>query len=107
MGMQAAHVWHLKNRAAGWRLCSPRDRRILVQREVSAPLVIIGEEKSKRASQGLFIPDDDVIETLPPQGANQALHERVLPRSPRCDQDLLRAKTFPAGDRSRARSCRF
>ena len=101
MVLQAADVWYLNDRAAGWRLCSPRDRRIFVQREVRAPLVIIGEEKSKRASQGLFIPDDDVIETLPPQGANQALHERILPRRPRRDQDFLRVelcKSRPKSD---------
>ena len=40
MVLQAADVWYLNDRAAGWRLCSPRDRRIFVQREVRAPLVI-------------------------------------------------------------------
>ena len=40
MVLQAADVWYLNDGAAGWRLCSPRDRRIFVQREVRAPLVI-------------------------------------------------------------------
>jgi hypothetical protein len=38
--MQAADVCDLDDRAAGWRLCNPRDGSILLQREVSAPLVI-------------------------------------------------------------------
>ena len=41
--MQTADVWDWDDRAAGWRLGSPRDGSILVQREVSAPLVIVGE----------------------------------------------------------------
>jgi hypothetical protein len=73
MVLEAADVRHLDDRAAGWQLCSPRDRRILVQREVSTPLVIVIEEKSKRASQGLLIPHDDVIETLSPESPDQAV----------------------------------
>jgi len=94
MVLQAADVWYLNDRAAGWRLCSPRDRRIFVQREVRAPLVIIGQEESERASKGSFIPDDDMIETLAPQGSDQALDVRVLPRGARCDHELLGAKTL-------------
>ena len=63
MVLQAADMRYLNDGAAGWRLCSPRDRRIFVQREVRAPLVIIGQEESERASKGSFIPDDDMIET--------------------------------------------
>ena len=65
MVMEAADVGNLNNRAAGWRLCGPRHRRILVQGKMWAPLVIIGQEESERASKGLLIPHDDMIETLP------------------------------------------
>ena len=41
--MQTADAWDLDDRAAGWPLGSPRDGSILVQREVSAPVVIINE----------------------------------------------------------------
>ena len=41
--MQTADVWDLHDRAAGWRVGSPRDGSILVQREVRAPLVIVRE----------------------------------------------------------------
>jgi hypothetical protein len=60
-------VGDLNNRAAGWPLCGSRDRRILVQREVRAPVVIVIQEEFNRASQGPLIPDDDVIETRSPE----------------------------------------
>ena len=94
MVLEAADVGDLKDRAAVWRLCGPWDRRILVQRKVSAPFVIVIDEKSKRASKRPLIPHDDVIKTLPPQGSDQALHERILPRRSGRDQDFLRAETL-------------
>jgi hypothetical protein len=75
--MEAADVWDLNDRAAGWRLCSPRDGGILGQGEVRPPLVIIGQEASEGASKGPLIPHDDMIETLSPQGADQALDKRI------------------------------
>ena len=92
MVLEAVDVGHLNDPAAGWRLYSPWDRRILVQRKVRAPLVIVIQEESKRASQGPLIPDDDVIKTLSPEGPDQPLHEGILPRRARRDQDFLRAK---------------
>ena len=93
MVLQAVDVGDLNDRTAGWQLCGPWDRRILVQREVSAPLVIVMEEPSKYAPERPLIPHDDVIKTLPPQGSDQAFHERILPRGAGCDQNLLGAKT--------------
>jgi hypothetical protein len=75
--MQAADVWDLDDRAAGRRLRSPRDGSILVQREVSPPLVIIGEVTLEVAAQGALVPHDDVIESLAPDGADHAFRERI------------------------------
>jgi hypothetical protein len=55
------------------------DRRILVKRELGAPLVIVIQERSKRASKGPLIPHDDMIETLFASGPDQALDIRALP----------------------------
>ena len=93
MVLQAVNVGDLNDGAGSWALCGPWDRRILVQRKVSAPFVIVIDEKSKRASKRPLIPHDDVIKTLAPQGSDQALHERILPRRPWRDQDFLRAET--------------
>ena len=92
--VKTVDVGDLHDRAAGWRLHSPWDGRILVQREVSAPLVIVIEEPSKHAPERPLIPHDDVIKTLAPQGSDQALHERILPRRPWRDQEFLRAEAL-------------
>jgi predicted transcriptional regulator len=31
------------------------------------------------AAQGAFVPHDEVVEALPPDGADNPFHERVLP----------------------------
>jgi hypothetical protein len=54
--MQAADVRDWDDRAAGWPLGNPRDGRIFVQREVSAPLVIVNEVALQVATQGALVP---------------------------------------------------
>jgi hypothetical protein len=75
--MESVEVRDLNDPAAGWRLYNPRDRRILLQGEVRAPLVIVVQEASEDAPKGSFIPDDYVIETFAPQGPDQTFHERI------------------------------
>ena len=67
------------DRATGWRLGSPGDGSILVQREVSAPLVIVGEVALQVAAQRALVLHDDVIEALAPDGTDHAFNERILP----------------------------
>jgi len=62
--MQTADVWDRDDRPACRWLGSPRDGRILVQREVRAPRVIVGEVALQVAAQCAFVPHDDVIEAL-------------------------------------------
>ena len=71
MVMQAADVWDRDDRAAGWRLGNPRDGRILVQREVRAPVVIIGDVALQLTLQRALVQHDDVIEALASKGTNQ------------------------------------
>ena len=66
MVMQPADVADLNDRAAGRRLRCPRQGRVLVQRQVRPPLVIIGQELPERASKRPLVQDDHVIETLSP-----------------------------------------
>src|SRR5450631_4832043 len=40
--------------------------------------------------------DDDVVETLPPYGSHEAFSIWILPRRPRCGEDLLDAETLDA-----------
>ena len=89
MTVQAADVRDLSDRAASRRLHRPRSRRILVQREVRAPLVIVRKVLLEVAAQRPLVRHDDVIEALAPQGADQALHGRILPRRTRRRQDFV------------------
>jgi hypothetical protein len=75
--MQTADVWDLDDRAASWRLGGPRDGSILVQREVSAPLMIVAEVVLQVAVQRALVPHDDVIEALASEGADHAFNERI------------------------------
>jgi hypothetical protein len=49
--MQTADVWNWDDRATAWRLGSPTDGSILVQREVRAPLVILPDPKRTSGSR--------------------------------------------------------
>ena len=89
--MQAAEVRDLHDGAAGRRLHSPWDWRILVQREVPSPLVIVGEVLLEVAAQRALVPPDEVVEALTPQGADHTFHERVLPGRTRRDHDFFDA----------------
>src|SRR5947209_1290567 len=62
--------------------------RIVVEREVSTGPVIVREVASQGAAQVPFAEDEDVIQTLAPDRADEPLRERVLPRAVRRRQDL-------------------
>ena len=67
--------------AAEFRLLNwPAVGRILVERQVSACPVVVREVASQGTAQVLFAKDDVVIQTLAPDGADESLRERVLPR---------------------------
>src|SRR5262249_38200985 len=89
-----AEVWDLDDRASSGWLWSPGNGRVLLQREVRTPLVMIGQEADERASKGPLIPHDDMIETFATQCPNQALHKRILPRRAWRRHHFLGAKTL-------------
>jgi hypothetical protein len=70
------------------RLNWPAVGRILVERQVSVRPVVVREVASQDMTQVVFAEDDDVIQTLAPDGADEALCERVLPWAVRCSQDF-------------------
>src|SRR5881397_166308 len=53
--------------------------RILVEREVSTRPVVVREVASQGAAQVPFAKDEDVIQTLAPDGADEPLREGILP----------------------------
>jgi hypothetical protein len=79
--MQTADVWNGDDRAAGWRLDNMRHGRILVQREVSAPVVVMVDIAVQVALQRALVQHDDVIEALASKGADQAPADTRAARS--------------------------
>ena len=63
-------------------------RRILVEREVSTRPVVVREIASQGAAQVPFAKNEDVIQTLAPEGANEPLRKGVLPRALRRREDF-------------------
>ena len=64
---------------------------ILVEREVSTRPVVVREVASQGAAQVPFAKDEDVIQTLAPDGADEPLREGVLPRAVRRREDFTDA----------------
>ena len=75
--MQTANMCDLDDRAAGRRLGSPLNRSIRVQREMSAPLVIIGAILMHQPLQSPRSEHDDMIETLASYGSDKPFDVRV------------------------------
>src|SRR5260370_629627 len=67
----------------------PAVGRILVEREVSTRPVVVGEVAGEGAAQVPFAEDEDMIQTLAPDRADEPLREGVLPRAVGRRQDLI------------------
>ena len=70
--------------------------RILVEREVSTRPVVVREVASQGAAQVPFAKDEDVIQTLAPDGADEPLREGVLPWAVRRREDFTDAHALHA-----------
>src|SRR5467141_823738 len=70
--------------------------RILVEREVSTRLVIVREVAGQEAAQVPFAKDEDVIQALAPDGADEPLREGVLPGAVRRREDFTDAHALHA-----------
>src|SRR5882672_6390698 len=87
--MQATDFGNLHDPACLGELDGPDVRRILVEREMSAGLVIVREVAGQDAAQVAFVEDENVIETLAPDRADEPLREGILPGAVRRRQDFL------------------
>src|SRR5438046_2858079 len=77
--MQATDFGNLHDPAHLGELDGPDVRRILVEREMRASAVIVGEVAGQDAAQVTFAENQNVIQTLTPDRANEPLGERILP----------------------------
>jgi len=94
--VQAADFWKLHNLARGGELDVPELGGVLVEREVRARLVVIGEIVGQDSAQVSFAEHENVIQTLAPDRADQAVGERILPGAVRCREDFVDAHALHA-----------
>ena len=66
----------------------PDVRRILVERKMRASPMVVREVARQDATQVAFAQDEDVIQTLAPDRANEPFREGVLPRTGGRGQDF-------------------
>ena len=59
-------------------------------------LWVVGEIGFQNPTEMALTEDDDVVETLPPYGSHEAFSIRILPRRPRCREDLLDVEALDA-----------
>jgi hypothetical protein len=74
------------------RLDLPRDRSIFVERQVSASPLVVFEIQLQDATQACFMQDDDVVQALAANRADQALDIGILPRRLRSGEDFADAQ---------------
>jgi hypothetical protein len=82
--MKPACFWNFNDPANMGRLDLSRFRRILVQSEMTAAIVIIGEIGSKSCPKRCLVNRNDVIEALSADRSNQALDIGCLPGRSGC-----------------------
>ena len=92
--MQATDFGNLHDPADLGEFDGPDVRGILVERKVGARLVVVRQVAGEGAAQVAFAKDDDMIETLAPDRADQPLRKRVLPRAVRRGLDFIDAQAL-------------
>jgi hypothetical protein len=98
--VQAPDFRTLYDLAGRGGLDAPEAGCVLVEREVRARLIVVGEVAGQDSAQVSFTEDEDMIQTLPPDRADQALGERILPGAVGRREDFVNPHalhTFPEG----------
>jgi hypothetical protein len=86
--MQTTEFGHLHDSAHGGALNWPDIRRILVERDMRARPVIVGEVTNEDTAEVAFAQDQNVVQTLASDGADEPFREGVLPRALRSGEDF-------------------
>jgi hypothetical protein len=86
--MQATDLGNLHYPARPGQLNGPAVRRVLVEREMCACPVVVGEISGQDATQVAFAQNEDMIETLVPDRADESLGQGILPRAVRRCEDF-------------------
>ncbi len=75
---QAADLGKGDDGSGAARLNRPGDRTVLAQSQMRARAVIIGDVRRKDPPQLRLVEDDDVVEALSPDGADDPFDERAF-----------------------------
>ena len=94
--VEATDFANLDDPGEFWPLDWPTMGRIPVEAQVSACPVVVREVASQGTVEVPFAEDDDVIQTLAPDGADEPLREGVLPGAVRRRQDFTDAHALEA-----------
>lgn len=78
--MKPANLWELDDRAQFWRLHFPAVRRILPKGKMRARGMIVVEVAEQNPTQVAFGENDDMVETLTPDGPDHTFDIWTLPR---------------------------
>ncbi len=87
--MQATDFGNLHDPSRLGAVDGPGVRRVLVEREMSATLVIVSEVGGQDAAQAPFAENENGIQTLAPDRTDKALSERILPGAVRRREDFV------------------
>lgn len=79
--MQSANFRERDHVSFGRRLNASCRRGVLLQGEIFSRPMIVSEVRGQEASQMPLAEDDDMVQTLAPNGSDQSLRIRVLPRT--------------------------
>ncbi len=77
--MQATDFWNLDDHAELRPLDGPSVGCVFVEREMRSRTVVVREVAGQNAAQMALAEDEDVVQTLAPDGADDALGEGILP----------------------------
>jgi hypothetical protein len=90
--MESADLGKLHDPSEFRRLYAPRNRSILFERQVSARPLVVFEIQLQDATQPSFIQDDEVVQALAANRADQALDIGILPRRSRSRENFANAQ---------------
>ena len=76
--VQAADFWNLRDRARLGARDRPKVACVLVEREMGARLMVIGEVPRQDSTQVSFVEDQNMVEALAADRTDQALSEWIL-----------------------------
>ncbi len=89
--MQTTDLRYFDHSSHRWRLHRPGNRRIFRQAQVSARFLIIVKIGSQNAAQAALVEDEDMVETLAPNGADQPFDISILPGRTSSREDFVDA----------------